>query len=1137
MATEQGSATAVKAAATKAAGVDPTVRALTDYLSDIQERSNLQDYGFSSAARFVEVPLEEVRSGALSAEAVATLFAQKVEAKPGGRSRRQDDAKSPAAPSPRASPIDLVISLVTQAGQRQKSGLLLLPAMLQPDGTLSADLESAAPWIPASRLSTPSIDAPDLTVGALADFWKYRRKKWPEAVSQIESWTDAVDAVLKMFAAVSDRELDAAAAQRDGEVIRHACFISTEKVITANGAILDLYAFVADRPAEVPAYEQLLSLAPRGRRDSDVIDDDLERLATHALVSCGSMSDGFALTPSQRRAVHAFLADRQSPDSAVTAVSGPPGTGKTTMLQSIVASTIVTHALEGRPAPLIVGTSTNNQAVTNIIDSFGSVTKDEPGPLDHRWLPAVDEEQKFDTPLSGLAAYCPSQGKAQQARAAGYLVEDTRKGGVYTAYSDPDYVAAATGFFLKSLGTYAVATGGVVAGADSVDGAIAGLTKALAKVDECRRILITEKAAAERALGRRHSDDIEQQIRSCARERERCQARLDFWVAREQEAAARPGRTPADDLFVIEAHHDPAEPSQRQPTLRGYVDFYRFHVQRWTTEIDRLADQQTQARHREAAAMAPSAATVHALDWLRRFGSVDDDSAATIAASTSLLDLDALLDTSVRYTQFWMAVHLYEAQWLKIAAGDELIPADHRRRTTASVMETYWRQAPALTPCFVMTAYQLPKYFRLFTRAAKPEFDLGRADLLIVDEAGQVDASVGAAAFATAKRAVVVGDVNQLAPVWSIDPESDREIAGLHGLGDHWPAMEAAGLTSSEPSSVMAAAANATRWSYGGGQFPGLFLSEHFRCHPAIINYCNDLLYKGMLEPRRPIEGYKLAGKTASPFLFCEVPGSQDSRSGSSRVNEPEAEAIAQWVVDNGDYFEAVYNADANAAVPVIGVVTPFAAQARLITRKLGELGGADLQKKITVGTAHRLQGAERPVVLFSSVYGNQSQQASFIDGTLPLMNVAVSRAKDLFIVFGGEARWKDRGPVFSLVHKYATRADCRFAADAVAYRTVARDEPGHVIGKDLVAQWNEAGLLLDGAQVTVRAVNAALERSGLIERTDAGPVPTAAGAAAGLAAYGGTGSDGPYVNLIYSGAAQDELTTMIRSGALDEES
>src|SRR5690606_13545983 len=147
------------------------------------------------------------------------------------------------------------------------------------------------------------------------------------------------------------------------------------------------------------------------------------------------------------------------------------------------------------------------------------------------------------------------------------------------------------------------------------------------------------------------------------------------------------------------------------------------------------------------------------------------------------------------YTEFWLAVHLYEAQWLKSVSGDDLIVKNERGRTTARVMDRYWSQVTSLTPCFVMTAFQLPKYFKLYKKDAALDFDLGRVDLPMVDEAGQVDTSVGAAAFAVANRALVVGDVQQLAPVWSIDPESDEEIAKVHDLESRWPMMKTNGLT------------------------------------------------------------------------------------------------------------------------------------------------------------------------------------------------------------------------------------------------------------------------------------------------------------------------------------------------------
>lgn len=1146
--------------------MEQTALCLTRYYRDVQDRANLQDYDFSSSSPFNEAPLDEITSGRLSSEITAALFQQASERKSG--SKRRTDSRSaamPEMPAKNAKPIDLVISLVTLEG-RKKNGLLLLPASLQPDGALVADLETKAPWIPASRLSSAKVTDLEVMVGRLSSFWSYRLKKWPEEVSKAESWTGSVQATQRMFATVAASDLDKVAADVGTEIIRDRCFISTDEVIVANGAILDLYKFLSETNPAAPAYERLISLAGVQQYDSDAIDHDGNTLKSAALASCGSMSDQHPLTPSQRRAVHAIALDALG-QNPVTAVSGPPGTGKTTMLQSVVASTIVRHALDGRHAPLIVGTSTNNQAVTNIIDSFNSVTKDVPGPLDRRWLPRADEDGATEKSLLGLAAYCPSQRKARNARANGYLVEDNRKGGVYTEYSDSDYVARATTFFLARLRDYADSTGGVVRAATSLGDAINALRNALTRVDQARTSLIEKKSAAGKSRAAMDENYFGGQIENLERERERCRSRLEFWTETHTRAAAHPNRQPQDDYFVIEQNYDPNEPAGRRANLADYIAFYRYWVEEWSGRIDDVRVRHKMAKDQVASESAPTPVIDEAVRWIQRLGIVDDATSYEIGHATSLLELDRLLDTSARYTEFWLAVHLYEAEWLQTASGTTLIRKDVRWQTTAEVMDRYWNQLPALTPCFVMTAYQLPKYFKLSKKGRGHTFDLGRADLLIVDEAGQVDTSVGAAAFAVTKRALVVGDVQQLAPVWSIDPVSDSEIAGVHGLSECWPGMEERGLTSSDHSSVMATASAASNWSFGPDRLPGLFLSEHFRCHPAIIEYCNKLLYKGLLRPKRPLDGYMLNGRTPSPFLFCEVPGSQDKRSGSSRVNEREAVAVAEWLVANYDYFDDIYNADGTSPVSVIGVVTPFAAQAKLITRKLIEAGDASLSKKITVGTAHRLQGAERPVVVFSSVYGDNSPQASFIDGTLELMNVAVSRAKDLFIVFGGAARRKDDGPVFSLVREYATLDDCNFSspeastpgaagtpwaahedqdlprtvvepnvADAPvsrAFDMVDRAQPGYVIGKDLVAQCGTTGMLPNQQKFSVKDLNAALENTGLLKRTVDGMIPTVAGSALGIAAYEGIGQSGRYVNVIYSPQAQEALAAMMRDGRL----
>ncbi|WP_171123192.1 MULTISPECIES: phospholipase D-like domain-containing protein [unclassified Ruegeria] len=54
----------------------------------------------------------------------------------------------------------------------------------------------------------------------------------------------------------------------------------------------------------------------------------------------------------------------------------------------------------------------------------------------------------------------------------------------------------------------------------------------------------------------------------------------------------------------------------------------------------------------------------------------------------------------------------------------------------------------------------------------------------------------------------------------------------------------------------------------------------------------------------------------------------------------------------------------------------------------------------MTVGTVHSLQGAERPIILFSPVYSKHAD-GHFIDMSPSMLNVTVSRAKDSFLVFG----------------------------------------------------------------------------------------------------------------------------------------
>lgn len=183
----------------------------------------------------------------------------------------------------------------------------------------------------------------------------------------------------------------------------------------------------------------------------------------------------------------------------------------------------------------------------------------------------------------------------------------------------------------------------------------------------------------------------------------------------------------------------------------------------------------------------------------------------------------------------------------------------------------------------------------------------------------------------------------------------------------------------------------------------GLYLTEHRRCYDRIVQYCNDLVYQGVLEPLRG------EPKQEVPWgSMTLVPVNAPSKSqGGSRANHGEARRIAEWLQEEKERIVAYARAadsrlmeinDGEVLQKAVGIVTPFKQQAALIRKHLKQIGITGL----TVGTVHSLQGDERLLVLFSSVYGNNDgHRGKFYDRGHNMLNVAVSRAKDAFIVFG----------------------------------------------------------------------------------------------------------------------------------------
>jgi hypothetical protein len=142
-------------------------------------------------------------------------------------------------------------------------------------------------------------------------------------------------------------------------------------------------------------------------------------------------------------------------------------------------------------------------------------------------------------------------------------------------------------------------------------------------------------------------------------------------------------------------------------------------------------------------------------------------------------------------------------------------------------------------------------------------------------------------------------------------------------------------------------------------------------------------------------------------------------------------------------------------SAPPIGIVTPFTAQRRLLTKLITDL---DLKDWVVAGTVHTFQGAEADLIIFDSVLDEPYWAARLCNprDTSDVkrdLNVAVTRAKNKF-VFVGSSEWlnKHAKPVSGLGQMwqfFKDRADLISALELVKLERFQRvfDQYAHETG------------------------------------------------------------------------------------------
>jgi superfamily I DNA and/or RNA helicase len=253
-------------------------------------------------------------------------------------------------------------------------------------------------------------------------------------------------------------------------------------------------------------------------------------------------------------------------------------------------------------------------------------------------------------------------------------------------------------------------------------------------------------------------------------------------------------------------------------------------------------------------------------------------------------------------------------------------------------------------------------------------------DCVIVDEASQVDLLNGILAMGCAAKLVIVGDPMQLPNVLT---EQDEKRAKQVALKYDVP-----GHTRFERHNLL----SAVRAAFP--EMPETLLREHYRCHPKIIQFCNQKFYGGELLVMTRDQGESNVLKA-----YMTVEG----RHARGTFNQRQIDEVIQNVLPG---LGSIKPSD-------IGIVSPYRVQ---VTRMQTSVGS----KEIEIDTVHKYQGREKRVMIITTV-SNEANE--FVDNP-NLLNVAVSRAQDKLRLVVSKEMAEGNGNIADLV-RYIRYNNC----------------------------------------------------------------------------------------------------------------
>lgn len=285
-----------------------------------------------------------------------------------------------------------------------------------------------------------------------------------------------------------------------------------------------------------------------------------------------------------------------------------------------------------------------------------------------------------------------------------------------------------------------------------------------------------------------------------------------------------------------------------------------------------------------------------------------------------------------------------------------------------------------LTPCFLMS----PTSVAQFISPGSMTFDL-----VVFDEASQIDVAEAIGAMGRAEAVVIVGDSKQMPPTRMFDSGSGEDDVFAPQATDEEEVPE-------DGESLLIEAVDSI-------QMDQEWLSWHYRSQDeTLIAFSNSKYYDSALSSfPSPYTGHRAA------LTWNHVPNGQFSH-GGKRTNPFEARAVVAEVVRRLNHPEESKHS--------IGVVTLNRQQQDEIVTQLEETGNervlellaSDADDSLLVRNLENIQGQERDVIILSTGFSRPERGGKMPLNFGPLnrqggerrLNVAITRARRELLVF-----------------------------------------------------------------------------------------------------------------------------------------